>query len=126
MAAPCCERRTTTFWCERDASAISACALGLCRATCVRLPPPRALGGRKRRPDVAGRSQGTQVLMGASAPLCYFGLAATRAGLEHWVRVQHLCTTALLAFIAACAGAFKMRCVRCARAWRPATACFVC
>ena len=77
----------------------------------------------KRRRDATVRSQGTQVLMGASAPMLYFALAASRAGLAHWVRVQHLCTSALLAFISACAGAFKMRCVRCALAWRAAPGC---
>ena len=77
----------------------------------------------KRRRDATVRSQGTQVLMGASAPMLYFALAASRAGLAQWVRVQHLCTSALLAFISACAGAFKLRCVRCALAWRAAPGC---
>ena len=63
------------------------------------------------------------MLMGASAPFCYFALAASRDGLVHWVRMQHMCTSAMLAFISACAGAFKLRCVRRACAWRAVLGC---
>lgn len=68
--------------------------------------------GPTARADATVRSQGTQVLMGAFAPLLYFSLAAARLRLEPWVVAQHLLACALLAFIAASAGAFKLRRVR--------------